>query len=180
MIRARSLIPLLLPMPLASGGARLRIRRLRDLRLRGGEGRRFIELCASSPVTEDGYLQYRFGSLDAEGEEQSAELEYPAELEGSLARFYGATYTQKGIYTQSVRFVSGAYSYAVFTRAKGEETIDAGVEVRNRDTGKTSTVACSERPRFYIGDSRACSPATGNAGRRESASSDGYTQGASP
>jgi hypothetical protein len=127
------------------------------------KGRKFIELCASSPVTEDGYLEYRFGSLDADGEEQSAELEFPAEREGSLARFYGATYKHKGIYTQSVRFESGAYSYAVFTHAKGEETIDAGVEVRNRDTGKTSTVACSERPRFYIFELKgllACDPET--------------------
>src|SRR4030095_15393956 len=127
------------------------------------KGRKFIELCASSPVTEDGYLEYRFGSLDADGEEQSAELEFPAEREGSLARFYGATYKHKGIYTQSVRFESGAYSYAVFTRAKGEETVDAGVEVRNRPPGKPAPVACGERPRFYIFELKgllACDPET--------------------
>ena len=163
MIRARTLIPLVLPMVLASAAHACESGASVIFGCEAAKGRKFIELCASSPVTEDGYLQYRFGSLDAEGEEQSAELEYPAELEGSLARFYGATYTQKGIYTQSVRFVSGAYSYAVFTRAKGEETIDAGVEVRNRETGKTSTVACSERPRFYIGELKgllACDPET--------------------
>ena len=30
------------------------------------------------------------------------------------------------------------------------QTIDAGVEVRDRKSGKTSIVSCSERPRFYI------------------------------
>ena len=32
------------------------------------------------------------------------------------------------------------------------QTIDAGVRVRDRASGKTTTVSCSERPRFYIYD----------------------------
>jgi len=32
----------------------------------------------------------------------------------------------------------------------GLQTISAGVEVRDRKSGKTSIVSCSERPRFYI------------------------------
>jgi hypothetical protein len=78
------------------------------------------------------------------------ELEFPAEDAGSFKRFYGATYTQGGVYTQSVRFALGNFGYTVYTRAKGMQTIDAGVEVRDRKSGKTTVVSCSERPRFYI------------------------------
>jgi hypothetical protein len=115
------------------------------------KSRKFIELCAPSPLdAQTGFLLYRFGSLDKEGEEKAAELEYPPEDEGSLKRFFAATYTHGGVYTQSVRFVSGNFGYTVFTHARVSQTIDAGVEVRDRKTGKTSTIACSERPRFYI------------------------------
>ena len=115
------------------------------------KGRKFIELCAPSPLdAQSGYLLYRFGSLDKDGVEKAVELEYPAERGGSLKRFHAATYTHRGIYTQSVRFVSGNFSYIVFTRARGSKELDAGVEVRDRKTGRTSIVSCSERPRFYI------------------------------
>jgi len=115
--------------------------------------RKFIELCAPSPLdARSGYLLYRFGSLDKDGEERAVELQYPAKRAGSLERFYAATYTHKGIYTQSVRFISGNVSYTVFTRARGMQELDAGVEVRDRKSGKTSIVSCSERPRFYIFD----------------------------
>ena len=114
-------------------------------------GRKFVELCASSPLdAESGSLVYRLGALGADGTESSVELEYPKERAGSLQRFFAATYTHRGIYTQSVRFVSGAYGYTVFTRAKGLRELDAGVEVRDRRTGKLTIIACSERPRFYI------------------------------
>ena len=66
--------------------------------------RKFIELCAPSPLDAQGSLQYRFGTNDKDGAESSVELEYPTDLEGSLKRFYGATYTERGVYTQSVRF----------------------------------------------------------------------------
>ena len=85
-----------------------------------------------------------------DGVEKAVELEYPAERRGSLKRFYAATYTHGGVYTQSVRFVTGNFVYTVYTRARGSQTIDAGVEVRDRKSGKTSIVPCSERPRFYI------------------------------
>jgi hypothetical protein len=115
------------------------------------KSRKFIELCAPSPLdAQSGFLLYRFGSLDKDGEEKAVELEYPPEDEGSLKRFFAATYTHAGVYTQSVRFVSGKFGYTVFTRARGSQTIDAGVEVRDRKTGMTSTISCSERPRFYI------------------------------
>src|SRR5437764_12797484 len=69
---------------------------------------KFIELCAPSPLdAQSGYLRYRFGSLDKDGNDQAVELEYPTEASGSLKRFYAATYTHGGVYTQSVRFVSG-------------------------------------------------------------------------
>src|SRR5215467_10219826 len=69
--------------------------------------RKFIELCAPSPLdAQSGYLYYRFGSLDKNGAEKAVELEYPANRAGSLKRFYAATYTDRGVYTQSVRFVS--------------------------------------------------------------------------
>ena len=124
----------------------------------------FIELCAPSPLdAQSGYLRYRFGSLDKDGNDKAVELEYPTEASGSLKRFYAATYTHGGVYTQSVRFVSGNFSYTVFTRSRGMQTIDAGVEVRDRKSGKTSTVSCSERPRFYIFELKglvACDPET--------------------
>jgi hypothetical protein len=114
-------------------------------------GRKFIELCAPSPLdAHSGYLLYRFGSLDRDGAEKSLELEYPESHAGSLKRFYAATYTHGGVYTQSVRFVSGNFDYTVFTRARGMQELDAGVKVRDRKSGRTSTVLCSERPRFYI------------------------------
>ena len=48
------------------------------------KSRKFIELCAPSPLDgQSGYLVYRFGSLDADGNEKSLELEYPAEHAGS-------------------------------------------------------------------------------------------------
>jgi len=130
--------------------------------------RKFIELCAPSPVDASGFLLYRFGSLDKEGSEKAIELEYPTQLAGSLKRFHAATYTHRGIYTQSVRFVSGDHDYTVFTRAQGSRELDAGVEVRNRKTGKTSIISCSERPRFYIFELKGlvpCDPETpvGNA-----------------
>ena len=115
------------------------------------KGRKFIELCAPSPVdAKTGHLRYRFGSLDDEGNDKGIELEYPATTAGSFKRFFGATYTQGGVYTQSVRFVHGNFGYAVYTRSRGTQTIDAGVEVRDRKSGKTTVVRCSERPRFYI------------------------------
>jgi hypothetical protein len=117
------------------------------------QSRKFIELCAPSPLdAQSGYLVYRFGSLDKDGNERTVELEYPADRAGSLKRFYAATYTHKGIYTQSVRFLSGAFAYTVFTRARGMRELDAGVKVHDSKSGKTSTVYCSERPRFYIFD----------------------------
>ena len=115
------------------------------------QGRKFIELCASSPLdAASGDLVYRFGSLDKDGNEKAVELEYPTQKAGSLKRFQAATYTHGGIYTQSVRFVSGNFGYTVFTRSRGAQTIAAGVEVRDRKSGKTSVVQCNERPRFYI------------------------------
>src|SRR4051794_3550599 len=74
------------------------------------KSRKFIELCAPSPLdAQSGYLRYRYGSLDKDGAEQAVELEYPDADPGSLKRFYAATYTHEGVYTQSVRFVSGNF-----------------------------------------------------------------------
>ena len=99
---------------------------------------------------KSGYLRYRFGSLDEDGNEKTLEFEYPPADTFSFKPFYAATYTRGGVYTQSVRFVAGNYGYTVFTRARGSQTLEAGVEVRDRKSGKTSVVSCSERPRFYI------------------------------
>ncbi len=128
------------------------------------KSRKFIELCAPSPLdVQSGYLRYRFGSLDEDGAEKALELEYPAANANSLKRFYAATYTHGGVYTQSVRFVTGNFDYTVFTRARGSRLLDAGVEVRDRKIGKTSVISCSERPRFYIFDLKGlvpCDPET--------------------
>jgi len=125
-------------------------------------GRKFIELCGPSPLdAASGFLVYRFGST--KDEKDTVELSYPAERPGSLDRFYAATYTHHGVYTQSVRFVSGHFSYTVFTKAKGTEELGAGVEVRDRRSGKSTIVSCSERPRFYIYDLKGlvrCDPET--------------------
>ena len=127
-------------------------------------GRKFIQLCAVAPSPGDGgYLEYRFGALDPGGDPVKVELEFPPDRKDSYKRFFGAVYTDKGVYTQAVRFVSGDYSYRVFTQARGNRDIGAGVDVRNTRTGKTTTVACSERPRFYIYELKAllsCDPDT--------------------
>lgn len=128
------------------------------------KSRKFIELCAPSPLdARSGSLVYRFGSLNEDGEEKAVELEYPADPAGSLKRFFAATYTHAGVYTQSVRFISGNFGYTVFTRSRGAQTIAAGVEIRDRRSGKTSVVSCNERPRFYIYELQgivACDPET--------------------
>jgi hypothetical protein len=46
--------------------------------------------------------------------------------------------------------VTGKVSYEVFTESRGMATTAAGVRVREVGSGKVMTVACSERPRFYI------------------------------
>jgi len=115
------------------------------------KGRKLIELCATGKTAgEPGTLQYRFGSLDGDGREKAVELEFPKSLDASHRKFFGATYTHQGVYTQSIRFLSGGYGYTVYTRSRGNQLVGAGVDVRNAATGKTLTVDCSERPRFYI------------------------------
>lgn len=127
-------------------------------------GRKYIELCASSPASgPDAFLEYRFGAQDADGRTQSVELKFPPQRSGSLQRFVGATYTAGGIYTQSVRFETPQASYTVFTESRGMQTTAAGVRVRDLRSGKLVTVACSERPRFYIHELKdvlACDPQT--------------------
>lgn len=127
-------------------------------------GRKFIELCAPSPSDAGpDFLVYRFGSLGKDGAAGTIELEFPPRPEASMQRFYGATYTHRGVYTQSVRFVSGQFSYTVFTRAQGTQELDAGVEVVDRVNGRKRTVSCGERPRFYIFDLKGripCDPET--------------------
>ena len=62
-----------------------------------------------------------------------------------------------------MRFVTGDLSYRVFTAARGSRELGAGVEVRNLRTGKATTVACSERPRFHVFELKAlvaCDPDT--------------------
>lgn len=119
-------------------------------------GRKFIELCASGENGSISGLQYRFGTAAADGEDDKVELVFPEKPEGSLDRFVGAVYSQKDVYTQSIRFTSGRHDYTVFTESWPDANSadgtggSAGVTVRNRRTGKTTTVDCSERPRFYI------------------------------
>ncbi len=116
-------------------------------------GRKFIELCAPPPsAAEDDFLVYRFGLLGKDGAAEKVELEFPSRPEGSMQRFYGATYTHRGVYTQSVRFVSGHFGYTVFTRAQGSRELNAGVEVHDRESGRRRVISCGERPRFYIFD----------------------------
>lgn len=133
------------------------------------EGRKFIELCASGEGGNITGLQYRFGSQTPDGGDDKVELEFPATPEGSLDRFVGAVYSRKDVYTQSIRFKSGQHDYTVFTQswpdADSAEGMAgaAGVTVRNLRTNKTTTVDCSERPRFYIFELQgilACDPKT--------------------
>ncbi len=134
------------------------------------DGRKFIELCASGePGGAPETLRYRFGSQDQLGGDAAVELEYPDKPAGSLSHFFGAVYTHRGVYTQSVRFQSSGFSYSVFTEswhdtdsAEGNAG-SAGVTIRNLRTQKSTTVDCSERPRFYIFELQsvlACDPET--------------------
>src|SRR5262249_39647163 len=85
-------------------------------------GRKFIELCAPSPLdAKTGFLQYRFGTLTKDGSQGKVELEFPKTRQGSLRKFFAATYTHEGVYTQSVRFVTPTHDYRVFTEARGNE-----------------------------------------------------------
>ena len=59
--------------------------------------------------------------------------------------------------------MTGRASYEVFTESRGMATTAAGVRAREVGTGKMTTVACSERPRFYIHELKgliACDPDT--------------------
>lgn len=132
-------------------------------------GRKFIELCAFGEPGSMSGLQYRFGAQTPASGDGTLELEFPEELPGSLSRFLGAVYRHRGVYTQSVRFNSAGFSYTVFTKswrdADSAEGMagSSGVAVRNLRTGKSTTVDCSERPRFYIFELQgvlACDPET--------------------
>ena len=124
-------------------------------------GRKFIELSASSPVAEpDGFLEYRFGAQDEEGNGAGVELVYPPRREGSLQRFYAATYTKAGVYTQSVRFETGKARYEVFTEAKGMATVAAGVRVREPPRASSSRWRATSARASTSTNSRASSPAT--------------------
>jgi len=136
-------------------------------------GKKYIELCfndgydagyATAP-NDASYLVYRFGGLDDHQDAKNVELEYPAKNQDSFKKFFGARFSSSKWFTQSVRFVSGNFDYTVFTHWRGATDAEAadesnvakeegveedGVEIRNRTTGKRSTVWCSERPRFYI------------------------------
>jgi hypothetical protein len=62
------------------------------------KSRKFIELCAPSPLdAKSGFLRYRFGSLDEDGNDGALELEYPAPGTHTLRGFYAATYTHDGV-----------------------------------------------------------------------------------
>lgn len=132
-------------------------------------GRKVIELCAYGEKGSISALQYRFGPTAAMAEGGAIDLAFPAERAGSLRHFQGAVYRHRGVYTQSVRFKSGGFSYTVFTRswrdAGSAEGMagSAGVTVRDLRTGKSTTVDCSERPRFYVFELQgalACDPET--------------------
>ncbi len=113
------------------------------------KGRKFIELCAPSPLdAASGWLVYRFGTVDDKDPRGTVEFEYPRKRTGSLKQFFAATYTRDSVYTQSVRFVTGGYSYRVYTRARPRGLPEAGVDVHHLGTGKTTTIECSELPRF--------------------------------
>jgi hypothetical protein len=128
------------------------------------KGRKFIELCAPSPLdAASGWLVYRFGTADGKDARGTVEFEYPRKKTGSLKQFFAATYTSDSVYTQSVRFVTGGYSYRVYTRARSRGLPEAGVDVHHLGTGKTTTVECSELPRFYIHELKGlvpCDPET--------------------
>ena len=115
------------------------------------KSRKFIELCAPSPLSaQSGFLRYRFGSLDDDGAERRWSSNIPRQARTPSSGSTLPPIRHGGVYTQSVRFVAGNFGYTVFTRSRGTATLDAGVEVRDRKTGKTSVISCSERPRFYI------------------------------
>jgi hypothetical protein len=114
--------------------------------------RKYIELCAPTPMDKaTGFLTYHYGVLNRDGSHGKIEFEFPRERRRSLSRFFAAAYTDNGVYIQSVRFVTGDFSYRVFTAARDSDD-RAGVDVQNTETGIKTSIACTERPRFYIFD----------------------------
>ena len=95
------------------------------------------------------------------------ELEYSRRGAGSLKRFYAATYTHGGLYTQSVRFVSGNFGYTVFTRSRGVETVAAGVDVRDRKERQDDDDLLQRAAALLLSSElqRAGTLRSGNAGR---------------
>jgi hypothetical protein len=124
-------------------------------------GRKFIELCRSSSLDEDGYLRYRFGSFDKDGKEGKVDLEYPHETKGSLQKFFAAVYQGPKGFVKSVRFVSGNYDYTVYTRDYAG-VVSGGVEVHDRTQ---HGVLRRRRPLLHLRSQRLRRVRRGNAGR---------------
>ena len=106
-----------------------------------------IEQGPDEPWTD---IQYRFGT-----EGQPPEMVFPKDpAKGAKSLFFSHRYLKNKDYYVSVRFVSGGYTYRVFSRSKD----GAGVTITDAK-GKEHIVACIERPYMfptYLQRSLAC------------------------
>ena len=126
-------------------------------------GRKFVELCASSPLdAESGSLVHRFGALGADGTRSSVEPEYPKERAGSLQLLRG--YLHASRYLHPIGALRPGPTAIRFSPAQRVCTIGC-IEVRDRRTGKSTVIACSERPVSTFSNSRTWCRATTKPGR---------------
>lgn len=89
-------------------------------------GRKFIELCASSPLSHGGFLEYRFGSLDREGRERAAELVFPSQRAVPW-RGFGEQLIPAGGSTRSLCALKRAHTPTPFSPAPAEAVTKAPV-----------------------------------------------------
>lgn len=92
---------------------------------------KIASLCASPELdVEKGYLQYRFGRLDA------LEFDFPSGRAGSASHFRIAHYTRFQTSRTAIRFRNGGHVYSLYDYYEGEEKPagdGAGVMVDDKD-----------------------------------------------
>lgn len=96
-------------------------------------GKKIASVCAAQELSaQKGYLQYRFGRKGA------PEIVLPDTVAPSPQGVYGKTLAFAGGGGAYLRFVSGHYSYIVYTALRRGRGSTAGVAVERDDRPKTS------------------------------------------
>lgn len=106
---------------------------------------KYIRICAGREDPPDGLragaLQYRFGPPNG-----PPELLYPREAASGARHPLFFSHAQvDGGYQVVIRFVSGGYTYRVFSNSK----TGAGVSAEDSSGRQVSCLACAERPELY-------------------------------